>query len=290
MLKKRKGILLAGGSATRLFPITISVSKQLLPIYDKPMIYYPLSVLMLAGIRDIAIIVSPEYYKQFYSLLGDGSGYGIKLTYLIQEKPDGIAQSYLLAENFLDGSPSLLILGDNIFFGVGFSSLLKKYSSNQKSSIFGYKVSNPERYGVLTLDRNKKIKNIEEKPIKPKSNYAVTGLYFLDSNASKFAKLLKPSNRGELEITSLLNIYIKKNKLNYELMGRGYSWLDTGTTDSLLDAGNYVKTIQSRQGSLVGSPEEIALNNSWITRNFFKKKIQTIKSSEYAKYLSYILK
>lgn len=288
MFKKRKGILLAGGKATRLFPITSSVSKQLLPVYDKPMIYYPLSVLMLAGIKEIAVIINPSHYKQFYYLLGDGSRYGIKLTYIIQEKPDGIAQSYLLAEKFLDGSPSLLILGDNIFFGVGFSSLLKKYSTNSRSSIFGYKVSNPARYGVLTFDKNKKIKKIEEKPKKPKSNYAVPGLYYLDSNASKYAKLLKPSNRGELEITSLLNIYIKKNKLNYQLIGRGYAWLDTGTTDSLLDAGNYVKTIQTRQGSLIGSPEEVAFGNGWITKNDLKRSIKSIKSSDYARFLNYL--
>jgi glucose-1-phosphate thymidylyltransferase len=264
----RKGIILAGGSGTRLHPITIGVSKQLLPIYDKPMVYYPLSVLMLAGIRQIAIITNPEYINQFKRLLKDGSQWGIEFTYIVQPSPDGLAQAYLLADGFLNGAPSALVLGDNIFYGDNFSDLLKTADAKTSGgSIFGYRVTDPERYGVIGFDEHGHTNSIVEKPKTPRSNYAVTGLYFLDATASERAKSIKPSQRGELEITSLLKTYLDDGSLDVQKMGRGFAWLDTGTHDSLLDAGNLVRTLQKRQGLLVGSPDEIAFDNGWITES-----------------------
>ena len=264
----RKGIILAGGSGTRLHPITIGVSKQLLPIYDKPMVYYPLSVLMLAGIRQIAIITNPEYINQFKRLLKDGSQWGIEFTYIEQPSPDGLAQAYLLADGFLNGAPSALVLGDNIFYGDNFSDLLKTAGAKTSGgSIFGYRVTDPERYGVIGFDEHGHTNSIVEKPKTPRSNYAVTGLYFLDATASERAKSIKPSQRGELEITSLLETYLDDGSLDVQKMGRGFAWLDTGTHDSLLDAGNLVRTLQKRQGLLVGSPDEIAFDNGWITES-----------------------
>ena len=264
----RKGIILAGGSGTRLHPITIGVSKQLLPIYDKPMVYYPLSVLMLAGIRQVAIITNPEYINQFKRLLKDGSQWGIEFTYIEQPSPDGLAQAYLLADGFLNGAPSALVLGDNIFYGDNFSDLLKTADAKTSGgSIFGYRVTDPERYGVIGFDEHGHTNSIVEKPKTPRSNYAVTGLYFLDATASERAKSIKPSQRGELEITSLLKTYLDDGSLDVQKMGRGFAWLDTGTHDSLLDAGNLVRTLQKRQGLLVGSPDEIAFDNGWITES-----------------------
>jgi glucose-1-phosphate thymidylyltransferase len=264
----RKGIILAGGSGTRLHPITIGVSKQLLPIYDKPMVYYPLSVLMLAGIRQVAIITNPEYINQFKRLLKDGSQWGIEFTYIEQPSPDGLAQAYLLADGFLNGAPSALVLGDNIFYGDNFSDLLKTADAKTSGgSIFGYRVTDPERYGVIGFDEHGHTNSIVEKPKTPRSNYAVTGLYFLDATASERAKSIKPSQRGELEITSLLETYLDDGSLDVQKMGRGFAWLDTGTHDSLLDAGNLVRTLQKRQGLLVGSPDEIAFDNGWITES-----------------------
>ncbi len=264
----RKGIILAGGSGTRLHPITIGVSKQLLPIYDKPMVYYPLATLMLAGIRQIAIITNPEYINQFKRLLKDGSQWGIEFTYIEQPSPDGLAQAYLLADGFLNGAPSALVLGDNIFYGDNFSDLLKTADAKTSGgSIFGYRVTDPERYGVIGFDEHGHTNSIVEKPKTPRSNYAVTGLYFLDATASERAKSIKPSQRGELEITSLLETYLDDGSLDVQKMGRGFAWLDTGTHDSLLDAGNLVRTLQKRQGLLVGSPDEIAFDNGWITES-----------------------
>jgi glucose-1-phosphate thymidylyltransferase len=264
----RKGIILAGGSGTRLHPITIGVSKQLLPVYDKPMVYYPLSVLMLAGIRQVAIITNPEYINQFKRLLKDGSQWGIEFTYIEQPSPDGLAQAYLLAEGFLNGAPSALVLGDNIFYGDNFSDLLKTADAKTSGgSIFGYRVTDPERYGVIGFDEQGNTNSIVEKPKTPRSNYAVTGLYFLDATASERAKSIKPSQRGELEITNLLETYLNDGSLDVQKLGRGFAWLDTGTHDSLLDAGNLVRTLQKRQGLLVGSPDEIAFENGWITKS-----------------------
>lgn len=274
----RKGIILAGGSGTRLHPITIGVSKQLLPVYDKPMVYYPLSVLMLAGIRQVAIITNPEYINQFKRLLKDGSQWGIEFTYIEQPSPDGLAQAYLLAEGFLNGAPSALVLGDNIFYGDNFSDLLKTADAKTSGgSIFGYRVTDPERYGVIGFDEHGHTNSIVEKPKTPRSNYAVTGLYFLDATASERAKSIKPSQRGELEITNLLETYLNDGSLDVQKMGRGFAWLDTGTHDSLLDAGNLVRTLQKRQGLLVGSPDEIAFENGWITKselNVISEKFQ----------------
>ena len=287
-MNNTKGIILAGGMATRLFPITKTITKQLLPIYDKPMIYYPLTLLMLAKIRDIAIIVSPEQKKNFYSVLKDGSQWGIKLTYLLQNKPDGIGQAYIIAEKFLNNNNSLMILGDNLFYGNKIQLILKNILEKKIPSIFGYKVSDPERYGVISFNGNK-VSKIIEKPKKPASNFVVTGLYYLDKNASKYAKKIKKSKRGELEISDILNIYLKNKNLHTELFGRGFAWLDTGTADSLLDASNFVKTIQARQGSIVGSPEEISLLNKWISKNKIKNMIKTNNKSEYFNYLNRLI-
>ncbi len=285
----RKGIILAGGSGTRLYPITLSVSKQLLPIYDKPMIYYPLSVLMLAGIRDIAIITTPHDQAQFQNLLGDGAQWGLSFHYIKQANPDGLAQSYILAEDFLDGAPSVMVLGDNIFFGHDLPKLLqttdKNNDNNTGATIFGYHVSDPERYGVADFDENNRVKSITEKPDNPASNYAITGLYFMDETAPTRARNVKPSPRGELEITSLLQSYLDDNTLSLTRMGRGYAWLDTGTHGSLLDAGNFVRTLEERQGMQTGCPEEIAFNNGWIDKTTLRKFADKYAKNDYGKYL-----
>ncbi len=287
---QRKGIILAGGTGSRLFPLTLGVSKQLLPVYDKPMIYYPLSVLMLAGIRDVAIITTPAQLDLFRQLLGDGSQWGMRFDYIAQPSPDGIAQAYILAEDFLDGSPSALVLGDNLFFGHDLPTLLKSaVQKNAGGSIFGYRVTDPERYGVVGFDPDGSVSSIVEKPNSPASNFAVTGLYFLDNTASERAKTLTKSGRGELEITALLEMYLADGTLDVHKMGRGYAWLDTGTHDSLLDAASFVRTLQKRQGLLVGSPEEIALENGWITREDLAKIVTSYRGSEYASYLSKLL-
>lgn len=262
----RKGIILAGGSGTRLFPMTTVVSKQLLPIYDKPMIYYPLSVLMLAGITEILIITTPHDRAVFERLLGTGSQWGLSLTYAAQPKPEGLAQAYLIGEDFLAGAPSAMVLGDNIFYGHGFEDLLSGADNRQNgASVFGYHVHDPERYGVVAFDSDGQAVSIEEKPLQPKSNYAVTGLYFYDGRASELAKTIKPSPRGELEITTLNQIYLEDKALNVELMGRGYAWFDTGTFDSLLEASEFVRTMQHRQGLRICCPEEIAITRGLIS-------------------------
>ncbi len=287
----RKGIILAGGSGTRLYPITLSVSKQLLPIYDKPMIYYPLSVLMLAGIRDIAIITTPHDQAQFQNLLGDGAQWGLSFHYIVQPSPDGLAQSYILAEDFLDGAPSVMVLGDNIFFGHDLPKLLQTAADNNTgATIFGYHVSDPERYGVAEFDENNRVKSIIEKPDNPASNYAITGLYFMDETAPTRARNVKPSPRGELEITSLLQSYLDDNTLSLTRMGRGYAWLDTGTHGSLLDAGNFVRTLEERQGMQTGCPEEIAFNNGWIDKTALREFADTYAKNDYGKYLNGLCK
>ena len=288
-MKKRKGILLAGGSGTRLYPITIGISKQLLPIYDKPMVYYPLSVLMLAGINEIAIITTPHDNNQYRALLGNGSQWGINLTYIIQPKPEGLAQAFILAEEFLNGSESTLILGDNIFHGDGIRELLQKANnSTAAANIFGYHVSDPERYGVIDFDANGNVKSIIEKPKKPKSNHAVVGLYFLDETAPDRAKNIKPSDRGELEITSLLNTYLEDKSLLVHQMSRGYAWLDTGTHASLLDAGNFVRTLQKRQGLQIGSPDIVAFENGWVSRSELELRSEKFSKNAYGDYLKSI--
>lgn len=288
-MKKRKGILLAGGSGTRLYPITMGISKQLLPIYDKPMVYYPLSVLMLAGINEIAIITTPHDNNQYRALLGDGSQWGINLTYIIQPKPEGLAQAFILAEEFLNGSESTLILGDNIFHGDGIRELLQKANnSTAAANIFGYHVSDPERYGVIDFDANGNVKSIIEKPKKPKSNHAVVGLYFLDETAPDRAKNIKLSDRGELEITSLLNTYLEDKSLLMHQMSRGYAWLDTGTHASLLDAGNFVRTLQKRQGLQIGSPDIVAFENGWVSRSELELRSEKFSKNAYGDYLKSI--
>ena len=288
-MKKRKGILLAGGSGTRLYPITMGISKQLLPIYDKPMVYYPLSVLMLAGINEIAIITTPHDSNQYRALLGNGSQWGINLTYIIQPKPEGLAQAFILAEEFLNGSESTLILGDNIFHGDGIRELLQKANnSTAAANIFGYHVSDPERYGVIDFDANGNVKSIIEKPKKPRSNHAVVGLYFLDETAPDRAKNIKPSDRGELEITSLLNTYLEDKSLLMHQMSRGYAWLDTGTHASLLDAGNFVRTLQKRQGLQIGSPDIVAFENGWVSRSELELRSEKFSKNAYGDYLKSI--
>ena len=284
-MTKRKGIILAGGSGTRLYPITLGVSKQLLPIYDKPMIYYPLSVLMLAGIQEIAIITTPEDQVQFQRLMGDGSRWGLDLTWITQPSPDGLAQAYLLTRDFLDGAPSAMVLGDNIFFGHALPDILKRADEKTNGgTVFGYRVADPERYGVLDFD-GERVRGIIEKPSNPPSNYAVTGLYFLDGSAPERAAKVKPSPRGELEITTLLESYLDDDILSVERMGRGYAWLDTGTHASLLDAGNFVRTLQERQGLQTGSPEEIAFENGWITRDDLLNIAKPLGKNAYGGYL-----
>ena len=289
-MTERKGIILAGGSGTRLYPLTIAVSKQLLPVYDKPMVYYPLTVLMLAGIREILVISTPDDLPQYKRVLGDGGQWGITLSYKEQPSPDGLAQAFILAEDFLDGAPSALILGDNIFFGHGLPEVLAAADAKQNgATVFGYHVNDPERYGVVGFDNSGKVNSITEKPNEPASNYAVTGLYFVDGTAPERAKQVKPSARGELEITSLLERYLNEGSLTVEKMGRGFAWLDTGTHGSLLDAGNFVKTITERQGLQVGSPDEVAFKLGWISRQSIKRQIKLQSKSEYGRYLSKLL-
>lgn len=283
---KRKGIILAGGSGTRLWPITIGVSKQLLPIYDKPMVYYPLYVLMLANIREIAVISTPEDLPQYKRLLGDGAQWGLSLTYIEQASPDGLAQAYLLSEDFIEDSPSALVLGDNIFYGHGLAEMLERASdSSSGGTVFGYHVVDPERYGVVGFDSKGKAEVIIEKPSKPPSNYAVTGLYFLDGKATERAKLVKPSTRGELEITSLLEFYLNEGSLNVEKMGRGVAWLDTGTHSSMLDASNFVRTLTERQGMQVGSPDEIAFKKNWINKSQLMERAKLFSKNDYGHFL-----
>ncbi|MBZ8117570.1 glucose-1-phosphate thymidylyltransferase RfbA [Roseovarius sp. LXJ103] len=282
----RKGIIMAGGTGSRLFPITGAVSKQLMPIYDKPMIYFPLSVLMLTGIREIAMITTPEDQPQFRRLLGDGAQWGLSLTYIPQPSPDGLAQAYLLAEDFLDGAPSAMVLGDNIFFGHGLPELLTAADTKDAGgTVFGYRVSDPERYGVVAMDAKGAAVDIVEKPAKPPSNYAVTGLYFLDASAPDRARAITPSERGELEITTLLQSYLHEGTLSVQQMGRGYAWLDTGTHGSLLDAGNFVRTLQSRQGLQAGCPEEIAFEQGWISPEALHALAMRYAKTDYGTYL-----
>lgn len=282
----RRGIVLAGGTGSRLHPITISTSKQLLPIYDKPMIYYPISVLMLAGLREVAIITTPEDQSQFMRLLGDGSQWGMSFTYIIQARPEGLSQAYLLAEDFLAGSPSTMVLGDNIFFGHGLPELLAKADDNTAAAtVFGYKVADPERYGVVDFDSQGRVRALVEKPKVPPSSFAVTGLYFLDGTAPERARSLRPSARGELEITDLLETYLRDDKLYVEQMGRGFAWLDTGTYASLLDAGNFVRTLSQRQGMQSGCPEEIAYNKGWIDAKQIRIQAARFGKSDYGRYL-----
>ena len=282
----RKGIILAGGSGTRLYPITMGVSKQLLPLYDKPMIYYPLTVLMLTGIRDIAIITTPDDQPQFRRLLGDGNQWGLHLSYIVQPAPEGLAQAYLLAETFLAGAASAMVLGDNIFFGHGLPEVLARADAQTTGGmVFGYRVADPERYGVVDFDSTGRVRALVEKPSVPPSDYAVTGLYFLDGTAPERARTVTPSPRGELEIVSLLETYLAEGSLTVEKMGRGYAWLDTGTHASLLDAGNFVRTLELRQGLQVGSPDEIAYANGWIDREQLATQARLFAKTDYGRYL-----
>lgn len=282
----RKGIILAGGSGTRLYPITQSVSKQLLPVYDKPMIYYPLSVLMLAGIREVLIINTPHEQELFKRLLGDGSQWGMDIQYAVQPSPDGLAQAFLIGREFLDGQPSCLVLGDNIFHGTGLTELLQRAGAREHgATVFGYWVRDPERYGVADFDASGRVVGLEEKPAQPKSNYAVTGLYFYDGRASDFAASLKPSPRGELEITDLNRCYLEAGDLHLEQLGRGYAWLDTGTHQSLLEASNFIETIEARQGLRVCCPEEIAWGNGWITDAQLLDLAKPLAKNGYGEYL-----
>lgn len=290
-MKQRKGIILAGGSGTRLYPITIGVSKQLLPVYDKPMIHYPLSVLMLSGIREIAIITTPQDQEQFRRTLGDGSQWGLDLHYIVQPSPDGLAQAFILAEDFLDGAPSTLVLGDNIFYGASLQQMLRRAAAQERGgTVFGYRVADPERYGVVAFDAAGKATRIIEKPAEPPSNYAVTGLYVLDADAPARARAVRPSPRGELEITSLLEMYLDEGALSVELMGRGYAWLDTGTHASLLDAGNFVRTLQMRQGQQVGCLDEIAYVSGWIDADQLAARARLFAKNDYGKYLARLLR
>jgi len=286
----RKGIILAGGSGTRLYPVTMGISKQLLPIYDKPMVYYPLSVLMLSGIREVAIITTPDDQAQFQRLLGDGSQWGMSLTFIVQPEPAGLAQAYILAEGFLAGAPSAMVLGDNIFFGHGLTEVLALANGQASGgTVFGYQVSDPERYGVVGFDDQGRVTSIIEKPETPASNYAVTGLYFLDETASARAKQVQPSARGELEITTLLGMYLEEGALEVRKMGRGYAWLDTGTHGSLLDAGNFVRTLEKRQGLQVGSPDEIAYQQGWIDRGQLKQRAEKFQKNDYGQNIERLL-
>ena len=290
-MTQRKGIVLAGGSGTRLYPITIGISKQLLPIYDKPMIYYPLSVLMLAGIREIAFITTPQDQAQFQRLLGDGSQWGLSFTYIVQPSPDGLAQAYLLARDFLDGAPSAMVLGDNIFFGHGLPQVLTAADARMTGgTVFGYHVADPERYGVVTFDDRGRACQIIEKPRTPPSNYAVTGLYFLDGSAPERAGRVEMSERGEFEITTLLEMYLDEGLLDVQRMGRGYAWLDTGTHSSLLDAGNFVRTLEQRQGLQTGSPDEIAYQAGWISGDDLAARAEMFAKNGYGQYLVSLLR
>lgn len=289
--KKRKGIILAGGSGTRLYPLTRSISKQLLPVYDKPMIYYPLSVLMLAGIQDILIISTPDDTPLFESLFHDGSQWGLNISYKVQPSPDGLAQAFILGDSFIGNDLSALILGDNIFYGHDFNELLSNATKRKKgATVFAYHVQDPERYGVVEFDKYNKALSLEEKPLNPKSNYAVTGLYFYDQDVIKLAKSLKPSSRGELEITDLNRLYLENESLNIEIMGRGYAWLDTGTHDSLLEASQFISTLEKRQGLKVACPEEISYRRGWINASELEKLAIPLSNNNYGKYLLRILK
>ncbi|MBO5352611.1 MAG: glucose-1-phosphate thymidylyltransferase RfbA [Lachnospiraceae bacterium] len=283
-----KGIILAGGSGTRLYPLTMVTSKQLLPVYDKPMIYYPLSTLMLAGIKDILIISTPQDLPNFERLLGDGSQYGIQLSYKEQPSPDGLAQAFLIGEEFIGDEPCAMVLGDNIFYGNGFSKLLREAVVNSaagKATIFGYYVNDPERFGIVEFDDNGKVISVEEKPQNPKSNYCITGLYFYDKRVVEYAKQVKPSHRGELEITDLNRIYLEDGSLNVKLLGRGFAWLDTGTMDSLVEASDFVQMIQKRQGIEISAPEEIAFINGWIDKETLMESASRYGKSPYGEHL-----
>jgi len=288
---QRKGIILAGGSGTRLYPVTQAVSKQLMPVYDKPMVYYPLSTLMLAGIRDILVISTPHDTPRFQELLGDGSQWGLNLQYAVQPSPDGLAQAFVIGEKFIGDSPSSLVLGDNIFYGHDFAALL--HNADQRTegaTVFAYHVNDPHRYGVAEFDPSGKVLSLEEKPLHPKSNYAVTGLYFYDNDVARLAKDLQPSPRGELEITDLNRLYLEANKLQVEVMGRGYAWLDTGTHDSLLEASQFIATLEKRQGLKVACPEEIAYRHRWIDAGQMEALIKPLSKNGYGQYLQQILR
>lgn len=289
-----KGIVLAGGSGTRLYPVTKAISKQLLPIYDKPMVYYPISVLMLAGIRDILIISTPEDISKFENLLSDGAQFGVNFSYKIQPSPDGLAQAFILGEDFIENDSAALVLGDNVFYGQSFSKTLQNAVNRVEASggatVFGYRVRDPQRFGVVEFDENGKALSIEEKPKNPKSNYAVTGLYFYDNKVVEYAKNLKPSSRGELEITDLNNIYLKNNKLHVELLGRGFAWLDTGTHESLLQAGQYVQTVENNQGIKIACLEEIAYNMGFLKKEDIEKISSQYKNNEYYGYIKSLIK
>ena len=288
-----KGIILAGGAGTRLYPITMVTSKQLLPVYDKPMVYYPLSTLMLAGIKEILIISTPEDTPRFEALLGDGQQFGTKLSYTVQPSPDGLAQAFILGEAFIGSDACAMVLGDNIFYGNGFGKILKaavrNAKENDRATVFGYYVHDPERFGVVAFDENEKVTSIEEKPVKPKSNYAVTGLYFYPAGVSKKANKVQPSARGELEITTLNEMYLQEGLLDVQLLGRGFAWLDTGTMDSLVDAANFVKMVSERQGITISAPEEIAYRNSWIDKNKMLESAERYGKSPYGAHLKAVV-
>jgi glucose-1-phosphate thymidylyltransferase len=281
----RKGIILAGGSGTRLYPLTIAISKQIMPVYDKPMIYYPLYVLMLAGIRDVLVITTPRDNQGFINLLGDGSKWGMNIQYAVQDKPNGLAEAFVIGEEFINGDPCTLILGDNLFYGAGLQEILKTASERKEPTIFGYKVRDPRRYGVVEIDDNGNAVSIEEKPEEPKSDYAVPGLYFYDEHATEIAKTIEPSARGELEITSMNEVYMKQGNLKVEKLGRGMAWFDTGTHDALIETAQFVQTIEKREGTLICSPEEIAFENGWITKEQLYKLGEEIKKTEYGQML-----